>query len=391
MIEFCFDQLADTSIGYPNLALIKAEPYTTSWREFEHHFPKTVPLRLLLYFQQSNIPYKISQVGQHQSGAWYPVGIGWFNFEFDYFGSMTNRVRHALQQRQLKVLFYYHEGDNPFRIKQRLDLLATKWSLPPDCYVFVSANTTTAAIDNFIYFPDHEFFFNYVNRHQLPRGTSSQRHYIFTLLSRTHKAWRASVVSDLHRYGLLNRSLWSYGLVNDTTDQGEDPIDALSQLGWARARNIFLDNAPYSCDAFDNEQQNDHSNINVDLYTQSYCHIVLETHFDADQSGGAFLTEKTYKCIKYGQPFVIIGAPGSLQALREAGYHTFDNVIDPTYDTIIDNNQRWQAVKSVIASISQCQDHRQWLKSCQLDCDHNQRLFAQRMIPAVNTLLERLQ
>jgi hypothetical protein len=40
----------------------------------------------------------------------------------------------------LRVLFYYHEGDNPARIKNRLDELQQSL-LPPNCYVFVSGNT----------------------------------------------------------------------------------------------------------------------------------------------------------------------------------------------------------------------------------------------------------
>jgi hypothetical protein len=43
--------------------------------------------------------------------------------------------------------------------------------------------------------------------------------------------------------------------------------------------------------------------------------LCLETHFDADQSGGAFLTEKTFKPIKHGQMFFVAGPAGSLQTV----------------------------------------------------------------------------
>lgn len=390
MIEFCFDQLAARHVGYPNLARFSARPYTPEWRQFEQHYPRTVPLRLLMYLKHLGITWKLSTTDNYNSGAWYPVGLGWFDFTFDYFGAMSDFVRRALKQKQLKVLFYYHEGDNPFHIKQRLNELVAQYSLPMDCYVFVSANTAAQKINNFVYFPDHEFFFGFVNREQRPKIGNVARNYTFTMLSRTHKAWRASVVSDLHRHQLLDHSLWSYGLVNDTTDEGEDPIQSLSDPIWAQERQAFISNAPYMCDTFNTSQQNDHHVVNNDLYTRSYCHIVLETHFDADGSGGTFLTEKTYKCIKYGQPFVIAGPQGSLQALRDAGYRTFDSTIDNEYDNISDNTQRWIALRNTITAIKNHTDHRQWLRSCQIDCDHNQRLFAQRMRPAVNSLLERL-
>jgi hypothetical protein len=129
--------------------------------------------------------------------------------------------------------------------------------------------------------------------------------------------------------------------------------------------------------------------INTDLYLNSYCHISIETLFDVDQSGGAFITEKTYKCIKFGQPFVVAGAVGSLTALRSAGYRTFDSVIDNSYDTIVDNTQRWFAVKQTLQQIKQ-QDLHQWYLKCMPDLIHNQQLFIQRSGPSLDGLIERL-
>jgi hypothetical protein len=137
------------------------------------------------------------------------------------------------------------------------------------------------------------------------------------------------------------------------------------------------------------DQQNDHHLTEYAHYTQSYCNIVLETHFDADQSGGAFLTEKTFKPIKHGQPFVIVGAPGSLAALRSLGYRTFDHAIDNSYDDEIDNTQRWIKIKSAIAKIKSQRMH-DWFALCKDDAQHNQQLFCSSKQRRLNTLLERL-
>ena len=124
-------------------------------------------------------------------------------------------------------------------------------------------------------------------------------------------------------------------------------------------------------------------------YTDSYCNIVLETHFDADQSGGAFLTEKTFKAIKHGQPFVVVGCAGSLAALRKLGYRTFDHAIDNSYDAVIDNTQRWTAIKAAIIKLKS-QDLHAWFESCRNDIEHNQQLFCSTKADRLNTLLERL-
>lgn len=47
-----------------------------------------------------------------------------------------------------------------------------------------------------------------------------------------------------------------------------------------------------------------------------------------------FITEKTYKCILFKQPFLIWGNPFILSYLRESGYVTFSNIFDETYDSI---------------------------------------------------------
>ena len=116
---------------------------------------------------------------------------------------------------------------------------------------------------------------------------------------------------------------------------------------------------------------------------------MLETHYDADQSGGAFLTEKTFKPIKYGQPFVIVGSPGSLAALRKLGYRTFDHAIDNSYDLLENNTQRWQQTLRTIQQIQQ-QDMNAWFQRCVDDIKHNQQLFLASKYARLNSLLERL-
>ena len=86
---------------------------------------------------------------------------------------------------------------------------------------------------------------------------------------------------------------------------------------------------------------------------------------------------------------MIAGAVGSLAALRSAGYRTFDSVIDNSYDTIVDNTQRWLAVKQTLQQIKQ-QDLYQWFLKCLPDLIHNQHLFIQRSRPSLARLIARL-
>lgn len=389
MTAFCYDYIVN-GVGYPNLARHVAQPYTPGWREFDHYWPRTVPLRLHLYLNRINQPVDLVEPGDVSHFAWYPIALGWFDFDCDYFGLLSDTVRQLLRQGRCRLLFYYHEGDNPNRMRERLDAIAEQHGFTHHDYVVISANSAADQIDNFIYFPDHELFFGYLNRKQhVGDFRQIRRQHIFTAVNRTHKNWRAAVMSDLLARGLLERSLWSYNAVANDSPEDGNPIEVASDDQWLEHYTDFLASAPYTCDTLDAIEQNDHHHINAELQS-SYCQIVLETHFDADQSQGTFLTEKTFKPIKFGQPFIIVGPQGSLQALRDAGYHTFDQQLDNSYDLIADNTQRYFAVRRTIEQVHSNPNLQAWFNSCSADILHNQQLFAVRHELAVNSLLKQL-
>ena len=197
-------------------------------------------------------------------------------------------------------------------------------------------------------------------------------------------------MADLLQSNVLNRSLWSYNTQCIIDDREEDnPLELDSVVGWRNAVKDFVSQGPNFCDSNDDQSHNDHRHVPVNLYQNSYCHLVLETLFDADQSGGAFLTEKTYKAIKFGQPFVIVGTKHSLYTLRQQGYKTFDHMIDNSYDEITDNTQRWLAVRNSILKILS-QDMHQWFIKCLPDIRHNQKIFTDAQGVSLNKIQRKL-
>ena len=392
MINFCYDKLAAPNIGYPNLARWSAQPFTPEWRQFDDHWPRTVPLRLLMYLDAVHIPYSVSTVAEAPPGSWYPVAFSWFDFSCDYFSMMSVELKSRLLRGDIKILFYYHEGDNPERIEEHLHRSQLGMSLPRNCYHFVSANTAANDIPLATYFSEHEFFFRYVNRKQRPLNNDLERKYEFTALNRIHKWWRAAVMSDLLAQGILDKSQWSYNCVSlEEDDYNANPIEVdIDENNWRERMHKFVSSGPYHCDQLNEQQQNNHHYVSYDLYADSYFQIVIETHFDADQSGGTFITEKTWKPIKFGQPFVVVGPAGTLSALRAAGYQVFDDVLDNTYDTIQNNTKRWIAIRNLLASM-QKQGVAKLFNQCQADILHNQQMFESRTVEPLNTLLEKLQ
>jgi hypothetical protein len=371
---------------YPALAAHEARPYTQRWREFGHHYPYTVPVRLQEYCDHHGVRLNINQ---NTAGLqFYPVGLAFFDFAIDYVGLIPLHIKEQIRLGSVKILFYYHEGDNPYRIKQRLDHLFDLHGLCAANYVFVSANSAADHLENFVYFNDFELWY-YQRNESIPATNMhfDSRPYNFTVLNRLHKSWRATVMADLYRNSLLDVSQWSYcesGVLDDDNPIEIDLIDGLRPYV-----EQFLTHAPYYWDHLDQAQRNDHSQIGYEqYYTNSYCNIVMETHFDADQSGGAFLTEKTFKPIKHGQLFFVAGCVGSLQQLRNLGYSTFDTMFDTSYDLISNSTERWCALRTSIkqANKNMCQIY----SAAKDQIRHNQQLFSERKTQRLNTLIEKI-
>jgi hypothetical protein len=373
---------------YPALAQHEARPYTQAWREFGQHYPYTIPLRLPEYCDYHKVKLGIFGIDDaFPDDSFYPVGLAFFNFEIDYFDLLPGTVIQLIKRQQLRVLFYYHEGDNPVCIKQRLDCLANKHQLPERCYVFVSANSAADTIPGFVYFADFELWYYQRNIGSPALKIHSDiRNKEFTALNRLHKSWRATAMADLKRNTVLENSYWSYCESGELDSDNPIEVDSIPEL--RTATDQFLKHAPYVSDDLDQSQRNNHALLESKYYVNSYCNIVLETHFDADQSGGTFLTEKTFKPIKHGQMFFVAGPVGSLAALRELGYRTFDSVLDTTYDTVIDNTQRWLSLKkSITQARSGISDH---FKKAQADIEHNQHLFVSHKSQRLNTVIGKI-
>jgi hypothetical protein len=393
--NFVFDRFVDGH-PYPNLAPLIDLSQGSGQLELE--YPRIIPLRLLYFLNDHAYPYATFHIDQDfPNHSFYPVGIAWFNFELDYFGLMSNRVLTLCRDKKLKILFYYHEGDNPQREKDRLDQLCDHHRLPHDCYVFISGNTQADLVPGFVFFADHELFYWRCSRQQpvIPAHAHPRSHR-FTVLSRRHQSWRATVMAWLHQQKILDQSFWSYNVIgiNDgyyrDNPMKDNPIRMMPYYpGLPEYVNAFLAKAPYTCDTLTDDQHNTHDLLVEQHFQDSYCNIVLETLFDAEQSGGAFLTEKTFKPIRHAQPFVIFGCANSIRTLNDLGYRTFDHAIDNCYDKCQDNRERFANLTKTITHVHQSDLHELYQK-CMPDIEHNQQLFLSSKYSRLSNLYDKL-
>lgn len=87
------------------------------------------------------------------------------------------------------------------------------------------------------------------------------------------------------------------------------------------------------------------------LYADTYFSVVSETNF-YDSTPGRFLSEKIFKPVVMGHPFIMVSRPNSLQLLRTLSYRTFSPWIDERYDQEEDDSKRLLMVLDEIERLS---------------------------------------
>ena len=176
----------------------------------------------------------------------------------------------------------------------------------------------------------------------------------FNRIINNDRSYRIYFVSLLKEQGLLDHGQISFNvtdnLFDDWRDEVADPASKLSEQARQHAETHLIDvdkliidhykihgsasaSIPRTIDRLDFNNDT----LNVD----AFWHVVTETVFYYDK---LHLTEKIFKPIVSKQPFMLLAAPGNLAYLKSYGFKTFDSVIDESYDNIVDNDARIEAV-----------------------------------------------
>ena len=111
-----------------------------------------------------------------------------------------------------------------------------------------------------------------------------------------------------------------------------------------------------------------------ELCAESLVYHVSETVFFGRRQ---HLTEKTFKPIAMGMPFVLSAPAGSLAYLRQYGFKTFDTIWDESYDTTSDDPVRIAMLTRLLKKLDQQseQEKNEMFKKCIPIIEHNWNHF----------------
>ena len=161
---------------------------------------------------------------------------------------------------------------------------------------------------------------------------------------RTH---RCQLVSELQRHGLTQHGLVSF------VPQGEfyKGFDLSPQDVLARDSNLTEADCKYFLEFLDKPLVIDEYDITTngpmvkEHFERTILSVITETTWN---QGEIFITEKTFRAIAHGHPFIIVGPNGFLGKLRELGFKTFDGILDESYDNIANHRHRLDAIVNEI-------------------------------------------
>jgi hypothetical protein len=223
---------------------------------------------------------------------------------------------------------------------------------------------------------------------------NTQKPYKFLFLNGRIRPHRKYLIEQFALTGLLDQALWS---VLDSRDAGNRNIRLIhngQDLMYTNRTVKFLPRK-YEFDFYQNrvdlpvptdqgsfvkhhlfDNQWGEIYIKPEPYIDTYFSLVTETVFEYPYS---FRTEKIWKPVAIGHPFIAVANAGYYRDLHQLGFKTFGHVIDESFDNIENNHDRLKKIAQVVEDLCQ-QDLVSFLKECYNVCKYNQQHLAEMQL-----------
>lgn len=171
-------------------------------------------------------------------------------------------------------------------------------------------------------------------------------HDLLLCLNRIAKPHRSLVVCELVSHGLRDRCLLSY-------DAGGSPVAVAHMAKWGRhdlmeAAGIVDGDIPIIADRSTTDW-NPAGSLDSSHHERTFMDLVTETEA---REGQVFFSEKIFKPISQGHPFMVVAGRGYLSRLRAIGYQTFGEWWDEGYDDLEDLDDRVSAIMREVSRLS---------------------------------------
>lgn len=129
--------------------------------------------------------------------------------------------------------------------------------------------------------------------------------------------------------------------------------------------------------------------LTLDTAAYAACDLTIVSETDFFEPGVERVTEKALKAAATGLPFVMVGAPRAVARLSELGFHTFEGLIDHSYDVVDDPVARLPWVfRSIERAWAACKgDRAGWHRRARAQAEANVAHARHGLVPQLDRVM----
>lgn len=317
------------------------------------------------------------------SGGIYMIGRG-------QFGQNISLIKQLIDQKQIRVVLSNPaEGSDTIRWQCRnLDI---EDYVSAGKIIILSGGDIAPEYANLCYESFMVKILDYVTNRRAMDSTKdifnkTPKPYNFLFLNGRSRPHRKYLLERFKLSGLLDQALWTN---LDTTPARNQHLTLFDNDVDLLQRPLPVQHLPkqYEINEYQNRIQTNPDSpqnfikyhlfnntwgeiyLRPEPYIDTYFSLVTETVFDYPYS---FRTEKIWKPICIGHPWVAVSNSGYYRDMHNLGFKTFGHLIDESFDTIENSQDRIERIEQVVEDLCR-QDLVQFLTAAEEVCKYNQR------------------
>lgn len=225
---------------------------------------------------------------------------------------------------------------------------------------------------NFTYIPI-DLFIRWVpgTRQHISNFEPVDNQNLFLSYNRRPRPHRTIMMCELIRANLMGRGIKSY--YGDNKKNVDEKMISFGRPDLEFEAQVLNSLIPLEID-MDLGDNNPAWSIVEEHYKRTFLSLIPETLYGNDT---LFFSEKTWKTLAVGHPFMLLSSPGMLQNLRQRGYYTYGTWWDEGYDVIIRLSDRIRHIVNELKRLSEFSKEQLMNMRIMMEpvIKHNQNLF----------------
>ena len=292
--------------------------------------------------------------------------------------SISDKVRQdVLDGFATIVMVYPFEGDLPVFCLQKLKILIEKLNLPAERIFLIDGNyDDTAFIGQPYKHVPVNVFPSWLKEFTRDDIITYIPDKLYNCYNRRISVHRILIITLLNRKNLFQKGINSFGrqnlegVIKQTIDKTgfkftDEDISFVNSI-----RGLSPDNKNLNIGSLNADNPAIH--IVNDHYQRTFVSLVNET-----LSETIFFSEKIYKPICVGHPFLLMGGRNQLKKLKDLGFQTFEKWWSEKYDNLTTQLERANAIVEILSYLDQKSNNelitiREEMKET---LTHNQKVF----------------